>query len=139
MSPASSKKTSCTFNTFIQSLHSAWSLPSTLEGGKNHNSANTWQRTKISPNLHLISLLSTMGKLSEKLISRRIQNHNEERNLLNASQSDFRADHSMILQCMRLKDHITLNFNNNTSMTAVFLDIMKAFDTTWHSGLLYKL
>jgi hypothetical protein len=34
---------------------------------------------------------------------------------------------------MRLTDH----FNNNMSTAAVFLDIEKAFDTTWH--LLYKL
>jgi hypothetical protein len=34
-------------------------------------------------------------------------------------------------------DHVTLNFN--MSMAAVFLDIEKAFDTTWHTGLLYKL
>jgi hypothetical protein len=40
---------------------------------------------------------------------------------------------------MRLADHITLNFNNNMSTVAVFLDIEKAFDTTWHPGLLYKL
>jgi hypothetical protein len=40
---------------------------------------------------------------------------------------------------MMVVDHITLNINNNMSMTAVFLDIEKAFDTTWHSGLLYKL
>jgi hypothetical protein len=39
---------------------------------------------------------------------------------------------------MRLMDHVTLNFNN-LSMAAVFLDIEKAFDTTWHPGLLYKL
>jgi hypothetical protein len=32
-----------------------------------------------------------------------------------------------------------LNFNNNMSTTAVFLDIGKAFDTTRHPGLLYKL
>jgi hypothetical protein len=38
---------------------------------------------------------------------------------------------------MRLTDHVTSNFNNN--MSTVFLDIEKAFDTTWHSGLLYKL
>jgi hypothetical protein len=40
---------------------------------------------------------------------------------------------------MRLKDHVTLNFNNNMSMAAVFLDIEEAFDKTWHLGLLYKL
>jgi len=40
---------------------------------------------------------------------------------------------------MRLTDHVTLNFNNNLSTAAVFLDIEKAFDTTWHPGLLYKL
>jgi hypothetical protein len=40
---------------------------------------------------------------------------------------------------MRLADHVTLNFNNKMSTAAVFLDIEKAFDTTWHSGLLYKL
>jgi hypothetical protein len=42
------------------------------------------------------------------------------------------------LICMRLTDHVTLNFNY-MSMAAVFLDIGKAFDTTWHTGLLYKL
>jgi hypothetical protein len=36
-------------------------------------------------------------------------------------------------------DHVTINFNSDMSMAAVFLDIEKAFDTTWHSGLLYKL
>jgi hypothetical protein len=40
---------------------------------------------------------------------------------------------------MRLAGHITLNFNKKMSTAAVFLDIEKAFDTTWHSGLLYKL
>jgi hypothetical protein len=40
---------------------------------------------------------------------------------------------------MRLTDHVTLNFNNKMSMAAVFLDVEKAFDTTWQSGLLYTL
>jgi hypothetical protein len=40
---------------------------------------------------------------------------------------------------MRTTNHITLNFNNNMSMAAVFLDIEKEFDKTWHLGLLYKL
>jgi len=40
---------------------------------------------------------------------------------------------------MRLTDHVTVNFNNNLSTIAVFLDFEKAFDTTWHPGLLYNL
>jgi hypothetical protein len=68
-----------------------------------------------------------------------LEKHIDERGLLNASQFGFRARHSTTLQCMRLADHITLNFNNKMSTAAVFLDIEKAFDTTWHSGLLYKL
>jgi len=48
--------------------------------------------------------------------------------LLKASQFGFRSLHSMTLQCMRL-----------TSMDTVLLDIEKAFDTTWHHRLLYKL
>jgi retron-type reverse transcriptase len=40
---------------------------------------------------------------------------------------------------MRLADHVTLHFNNKMSTAAVFLDIEKAFDTKWHTGLMYKL
>jgi hypothetical protein len=49
------------------------------------------------------------------------------------------ACHSTTLQCMRLTDHVTLDFNNNMSTAVLFLDIEKASDTTWHSGLLHKL
>jgi hypothetical protein len=94
---------------------------------------------KFPQNLRPISLLSTTGKPFEKVILKIVQRHLEERNRLNASQFGFRARHSTTLQCMRLTDHVTLNYNNNMSTAAVFLDIEKAFDTTWHPGLLYKL
>jgi hypothetical protein len=94
---------------------------------------------KFPQNLHPVSLLSTTGKLFEKVILKLVQRHIEETDLLNASQFGFRARHSTTLHCMRLADHVTLNFNNNMSTAAVFLDIEKAFDTTWHPGLLYKL
>jgi hypothetical protein len=85
---------------------------------------------KLPQNLRPISLLSTTSKLSEKVILKIVQKHIEERCLLNAGQFGFRARHSTTLQCMRLTDHITLNFNNKMSTAAVFLDIEKAFDTT---------
>jgi hypothetical protein len=94
---------------------------------------------KYPQNLRPISLLSTTGKLLEKVILKALQKHIDERGMLNASQFGFHARHSTTLQCMRLTDHVTLNFNNKLSTAAVFLDIKKAFDTTWHTGLLYKL
>jgi hypothetical protein len=90
-------------------------------------------------NLRLISLLPATSKLFEKVILNIAQRHIGERGLLNANQFGFRASHNMSLQCMSLTDHVTLNFNNNMSTAAVLLVIEKAFDTTWHTGLLYKL
>jgi hypothetical protein len=54
------------------------------------------------PNLRPISLLSTKGKLFEKLrvILKTVHRRIEERNLLNASQFGFRARHSTTLQCI---------------------------------------
>jgi hypothetical protein len=97
------------------------------------------QNPEFSQNLRPISLLSTNGKLFEKAILRIVQRHSEENNILNLCQFCFHACHSMTLQCMRLMDHMTLNCNNNISAAAVFLDIKKAFNTTWQPGLLYKL
>jgi hypothetical protein len=86
-----------------------------------------------------ISLLSTTDKLFGKVILKVVQKHIEERGLLNASQFGFHARHSTTLQCMRLTNHVTLNFNNEIFMAAVVLDIEKSFDTIWYSGLVYKL
>jgi hypothetical protein len=82
---------------------------------------------KFSQNLCPISLLSTTGKLFEKDILKIIQRHNEGRNLLNASQFGVSSNHSMTQQCMRLSNHVTLNFNNKMSTTVIFLDIEKSF------------
>jgi hypothetical protein len=54
-------------------------------------------------------------------------------------QCGFRALQSTTLQYMRLTDHATLNFNIKMSAAAVFLEIEKAYGTTWHPVLLCKL
>jgi hypothetical protein len=93
---------------------------------------------KFSLNLRPIRPLSTTGTLFEKVIQI-VQRHLDKNNLLNSSQYGFRGRHNTTLQCMRLTDHITMNFSNNMSTAAVFLDIEKAFDTTWHPGLLCEI
>jgi hypothetical protein len=63
---------------------------------------------KFPQDLRPISLLSTTGKLFEQVILKIVQKHIEERGLLNASQSGFRARHSTTLQYVRLTDQVTL-------------------------------
>jgi hypothetical protein len=90
---------------------------------------------KFSYNLHPISILSTMVKLFEKVILKIVQRHIEGRGLLNASQFGFHACQSTTIQCMRLPDHVTLNFNNVYG--CFILGYEKVFDTTWHLSLPY--
>jgi hypothetical protein len=82
------------------------------------------KNSKFPQNLRPISLLFTTGKLFEKVILKIVQRQIDEKGWITT------------LQCMRLTDHVTLNFNN-MSTAAVFLDTEKAFDTTWHNVLLY--
>jgi hypothetical protein len=75
---------------------------------------------KFAQNLLLVSLLSTIGKLFEKVILKMVRRHIEDEGLLNASQFGFRARHSVTHQCMRLTDHVTLNFSNNIYCWCIF-------------------
>jgi retron-type reverse transcriptase len=54
-------------------------------------------------------------------------------------QFGFRPKHSTSLQLARLVERITRNFGEKRLTGAVFLDVVKAFDTVWIDGLLYKL
>jgi hypothetical protein len=83
--------------------------------------------------------LSIAANFFENAILKMVQSHIEVRNMINASQFGFRARHSTTQQCMRLTEHMTLNFNNNISTAPVLLDIGKAFHTIWHPVLLYEL
>jgi hypothetical protein len=117
ISPPSSKKTSCSFNTLKHCLRLGhFTVPWKEE--KNQNCAQTRQIHKISPKITSDQPLVQWGKVFENVILRTIQKHTEERNLRNASQFGFRADHSTTFQRMRVVDHVTLNFNNNMSTAA---------------------
>jgi hypothetical protein len=62
---------------------------------------------KFPQSLRPISLLSTTGKLFEKVILKMGQGHIEERSLLNSCQFGFCARHRTTLQYMRLTKHVT--------------------------------
>jgi hypothetical protein len=110
----------------------ALTFPQVLEGSKITTLPKPGKDPKFRPNLRPISVLPTTGKLFKKIIPEIVQRHIEDKGWLNASQFGFLAHHSTTLRCMRLTDQVTLHFNNKMSTTAVFLDIEKAFDTSWH-------
>ncbi|GFW01608.1 probable RNA-directed DNA polymerase from transposon BS [Trichonephila clavipes] len=86
-----------------------------------------------------ISLLSTIGKLTESIILHRLKKFINENNLLNPNQYGFTNKLSTLRPLLRLTEHISEGFQKKKSMGAVFLDIQKAFDRVWINGLTFKL
>ncbi|GFW38583.1 probable RNA-directed DNA polymerase from transposon X-element [Trichonephila clavipes] len=86
-----------------------------------------------------ISLLSTIGKLTESIILLRLKNFINSNNLLNPNQYGFTTKLSTLHPLLRLTEHISEGFQKKKSTGAVFLDIQKAFDRVWINGLTFKL
>ena len=85
----------------------------------------------IPHNLRPISLLPTLSKLLEKFILKKLKQEIFGKHIIPDFQFGFRNSHSTSLQLARLIDLIVTGFNKKRSTVAVFLDIEKAFDTTW--------
>jgi hypothetical protein len=94
---------------------------------------------KLAANYRPISLLNSLGKIAEKIILCRLQKFACVNNIVSNEQFGFRGRHSTVHQLVRVTEYITEQFNKNRSTGAVFLDIEKAFDRVWHTGLIYKL
>lgn len=82
-----------------------------------------------------ITLLPTVSKVFERLLLRHLIPHIQPR----PEQFGFRTEHSTTLQLTRVIHHITEATNKKEHTVAVLLDMEKAFDRVWHSGLIYKL
>jgi hypothetical protein len=85
-------------------------FPSSWKGAEVIALLKAGKDTKFPQNLRPIGLLSTTRKIFEKVIQKLVQRHLDENDLLNTNQFGFRARHSTKLQCMRLTDHVNLNF-----------------------------
>ena len=85
-------------------------------------------------NYRPVSLLSVVSKVFEKLVNNRIVDHLEKWGLFSDFQYGFRSSRSTADLLTVVSDRIARAFNR-----AVALDISKAFDRVWHTGLLHKL
>ncbi|GFY08606.1 probable RNA-directed DNA polymerase from transposon X-element [Trichonephila clavipes] len=120
---------SLTLNYFPKSWKEAIIFP-ILKPGKN----------KILPTSYRpISLLPKLSKITESIILTRLKIFIYTNNLLNPNQYGFTNKLSTLHPLLNLTEAITEGFQNKKSTGAVFLDIQKAFDRVWLTGLTYKL
>ena len=90
-------------------------------------------------NYRPISLLETLCKTLERIVTNRFTYFLEHHNLLSEFQFGFRKQRSaqqvITLACETIKQ----NSRQSKASLAATRDISKAFGTIWHAGLIYKL
>jgi len=109
-----------------------------------------WKRAKIVPipkpnkagndpnSYRPNSLLSTLGRLFERILAARMTSFVNRQHFLPHTQFGFRKKHSTVSQLARITDYISNGYNFHKHPCMVLLDLENAYDTVWIHGLLYK-
>jgi hypothetical protein len=111
---------------------------------------SSWKRANVSPvhkkesksaigNYRPISLLSTLAKVQERVVFRRLYDFLSNNKLLTPRNSGFKERDSAMCQLISIVDKIHKALEAGKEINMVFLDVSKAFDKVWHKGLLLKL
>ena len=90
-------------------------------------------------NYRPISLLSNIGKITEKLIHKRLNHFLEQRKVFYAFQFGFRLNISTNNALMSMTENTQTHLDKNELTAGVFIDLRKAFYTVDHDILLTKL
>ena len=122
------------FNKIIttSTFPSSWKLANVVPVYKKDN-------PKLVTNYRPISLLSSLSKVFERAIFNKIYNFCELNGILTPHNSGFKKNDSTINRLIHLTHLIHKGLDDEQKVAMVFLDISKAFDKIWHSGLLFKL
>jgi exonuclease III len=86
-----------------------------------------------------ISLTSCLAKLFEKLVHSRLYNFLELQKIILKCQAGFRRSRSTKDHLLFLTQKIQEALSRGKRVCSLFFDIMKAFDSVWHDGLIFKM
>ena len=86
-----------------------------------------------------ISLLPCFAKLIEKLVCMRLTYVLESSNSLSKSQYGYRKRLCTMDQLAKYEQVIRHTLCNKMVCISIFIDLSSAYDTVWHSGLIFKL
>ena len=95
--------------------------------------------TTLPQNYRPIALLDNIGKIFEKIINSRLRHHLEENNLYNTQQYGFRQGKSTTHVTNMIHECVKHNSAQGFKTAILSKDVQKAFDTVWHSGLIWKI
>lgn len=90
-------------------------------------------------NYRPVTLIPVFSKIFEKIMLKRLHDFAISQEILSHDQFGFRKNSTTSLACFNLIKIITEAINENTPVTAIFLDMSKAFDYVDHKLLLFKL
>lgn len=93
----------------------------------------------LASNYRPNSLLNSLSKVLEKLISTRLKAHISDCDILPNEQFGFRPAHSTNHQLLRVCKFIKASLQKKHSTGMITFDIEKALDSVWHKGLLHKM
>ena len=95
--------------------------------------------SRLAKNHRPISLLPCIGKVYERIISKRLSGFMEQKKLFSPYQSGFRKGHKTSEQLLRLIEEASNATKQKKITAALFLDAEAAFDKAWHDGIRHKL
>ena len=93
----------------------------------------------IPGNYRPISLLSSINKILEKVICKRLTQFLDTHRIIFKYQFGFRKNHSTIQAVIEIADNIIEYIENGYLVAGIYLDLSKAFDCVDHEILLTKL
>ncbi|GFV54007.1 probable RNA-directed DNA polymerase from transposon BS [Trichonephila clavipes] len=94
---------------------------------------------KFPLNFRPISLISSIGKIYEKILLKRIEKYTLDNSIIPDIQHGFRKETSTCHQLLRATNIIISGFNKHATTGGIFLDVEKVFDRLWHNGLIFKM